>query len=86
MFEFIAQIFRNMFVFVGMVTTKSSFPPRLDAGRGTGTVKKNLQRAMITHVTSSLNIIFDSLHISQKSTRHAAVMRMILSPSGLSDS
>ena len=25
MFEFIAQIFRNMFVFVGMVTTKSSF-------------------------------------------------------------
>ena len=68
MFEFIAQIFRNMFVFVGMVTTK------------------NLQQAMMTHVTSSLNIIFDSLHISQKSTRHAAVMRMILSPSGLSDS
>lgn len=29
MFEFIAQIFRNMFVFVGMVTTKSSFPPAL---------------------------------------------------------
>ena len=65
MFEFIAQIFRNMFVFVGMVTTKAAFP-RLDAGRGTGTVKKNLQRAMMTHATSSLNIIFDSLHISQK--------------------
>lgn len=85
MFEFIAQIFRNMFVFVGMVTTKSSFPPALTPEEEQALLK-NLQRAMMTHVTSSLNIIFDSLHISQKSTRHAAVMRMILSPSGLSDS
>ena len=85
MFEFIAQIFRNMFVFVGMVTTKSSFPPALTPEEEQALLK-NLQRAMMTHATSSLNIIFDSLHISQKSTRHAAVMRMILSPSGLSDS
>lgn len=85
MFEFIAQIFRNMFVFVGMVTTKSSFPPALTPEEEQALLK-NLQRAMMTHVTSSLNIIFDSLHILQKSTRHAAVMRMILSPSGLSDS
>lgn len=85
MFEFIAQIFRNMFVFVGMVTTKSSFPPALTPEEEQALLK-NLQRAMMTHVTSSLNIIFDSLHISQKSTRHATVMRMILYPSGLSDS
>lgn len=29
MFEFLAQLFKNLFVFVGMVTNKSSFPPAL---------------------------------------------------------
>lgn len=59
--------------------------PRLDAGRGTGTVKKlaagddDARDKLIEH---NLRLV---AHIA-KSTRHAAVMRMILSPSGLSDS
>ena len=85
MFEFIAQIFRNMFVFVGMVTTKSSFPPALTPEEERALLKK-LAAGDDDARDSSLNIIFDSLHILQKSTQHAAVMRMILSPSGLSDS
>ena len=40
MFEFIAQIFRNMFVFVGMVTTKSSFPPALTPEEEQALLKK----------------------------------------------
>ena len=40
MFEFIAQIFRNMFVFVGKVTTKSSFPPALTPEEEQALLKK----------------------------------------------
>lgn len=85
MFEFIAQIFRNMFVFVGMVTTKSSFPPALTPEEEQALLKKlaagddNARDKLIEH---NLRLV---AHIA-KSTRHAAVMRMILSPSGLSDS
>lgn len=70
MFEFIAQIFRNMFVFVGMVTTKSSFPPALTPEEEQALLKKlaagddDARDKLIEH---NLRLV---AHIAKKYTTH----------------